>query len=135
MNFFGKKNNDENTEQETPRRRSNPILWIIVGVYLFYLDYNIVVRDGLLDAGFNSNTWYFYIFVVLFAVVATLLIIRSFKELKEEKAQNDRDYDEMIAEEEEEKRLREMYSIEDLEAFEAEQARLSGEESSDDTQE
>ena len=135
MNFFGKRNNDENTEQETSRRRSNPILWIIVGAYLFYLDYNIVVRDGLLDAGFNSNTWYFYVFVVLFAVVATLLIIRSFKELKEEKAQNDRDYDEMIAEEEEEKRLREMYSIEDLEAFEAEQARLSGEESSDDTQE
>lgn len=135
MNLFGRKNDEqenpgqEGTEQEQTgnRRKSNPILWIIVGVYLLYLDYNIAIKDNLFANGINSENWYFLVFVILFAAFAVWLFIRSFKQLKEEKAQNDKEYSDMIAEEEEEKRLREMYTKEDLEAFEAEQARLAEE--------
>lgn len=138
MNLFGRKNNEDNNEQEEKqvRRGPSPFLWLIAGAYLLYIDYNLLVKDGLFASGVNSTNWHFLVFAILFAATAVWLFIRSFRQFKEEKAKNDQDYDEMIAEEEEERKLREMYSMEDLEAFEAEQAKLAEEGSSeDDTQE
>lgn len=138
MNLFGRKNNEDNNEQEEKqvRRGPSPFMWLIVGAYLLYIDYNLLIKDGLFANGVNSSNWHVLVFAILFAAVAVWLFIRSFRQLKEEKAKNDQDYDEMIAEEEEERKLREMYSKEDLEAFEAEQAKLTEEASSeDDTQE
>lgn len=138
MNLFGRKNNEDNNEQEEKqvRRGPSPFMWLIVGAYLLYIDYNLLIKDGLFANGVNSSNWHLLVFAILFAAVAVWLFIRSFRQLKEEKAKNDQDYDEMIAEEEEERKLREMYSKEDLEAFEAEQAKLTEEASSeDDTQE
>ena len=74
---------------------------------------------------------FFFIFVVIFVGFAIWLFITAAKQMKVDNAKNEADIRELEAEEEEERRLREMYTKEDLEAFEAEQALLAEEENTD----
>ena len=142
MNLFGK-NTNENTEQEgtenkpAARGGMSPIIKFIIGAYLIYTSYTLT--KGILGEGVNSGNWYFFIFVVLFVGFAIWLFITAGKQMKAENEKANADLREMEEEEEEERRLRAMYTKEDLEAFEAEQARLAAEaeedSSEDDVQE
>jgi len=103
-NFNSNKNNEQQTgtneNNKKNTRASNPIISIIIAIYLIYISWKIV--SGNVADGIGKNNWYFLVFAALFTVFAIWLIIRSIGQIKASKEKADRDYEEMLQQEREE---------------------------------
>lgn len=96
--MFNNKRNDESKKQA---KKPNFLFLGLAAAYLVYLAYSLL-KDNLLAGKSEDAKPIFVIFAVIFIIVAIWIAFYIYKQSKIQKAENEKSYQELLKDEEEE---------------------------------